>query len=86
MCRSSISIWKAARANIEGFPDCPPEMSEPQWAHLAFYPHCNVGLNFTAPLPQVTDTLLLQICLTPGIRSVDWRLRIRICSKCAKDQ
>ena len=42
MHRSSISAWKAARANIPGFPDCPPEMSEPEWANLAFDPHCNV--------------------------------------------
>jgi hypothetical protein len=44
MHRSSSSVWKAARANVNGLPDCPPEMSEPQWAHLAFYQYCNVSL------------------------------------------
>ncbi|TDL24618.1 hypothetical protein BD410DRAFT_745304, partial [Rickenella mellea] len=37
---SSTFIWKAARLNIEGFPDCPPFLSEVEYAKLAFYPYC----------------------------------------------
>ena len=43
MHRSAISVWKAARATIPGLPDCPPELSEPQWANLAFDPQCHVS-------------------------------------------
>ncbi|KAH7922987.1 hypothetical protein BV22DRAFT_1093666 [Leucogyrophana mollusca] len=40
MRRSSAFIWRSARAQIEGFPDCPPDLSEPAYANLAFDPHC----------------------------------------------
>ena len=43
MHRSAISVWKAARATIPGQPDCPPAMSEPQWANLAFGLQCHVS-------------------------------------------
>jgi hypothetical protein len=43
MHRSAISVWKTARATVPGLPDRPPEMSEPQWANLAFDPQCHVS-------------------------------------------
>ncbi|KAF8634888.1 hypothetical protein AX15_000640 [Amanita polypyramis BW_CC] len=61
---SSVSVWKAARRNI-GLPECPPDMTEPQWANLAFSSHCHY-------------------CFTNGVRSVEWRFRMRVCAKCAK--
>jgi hypothetical protein len=64
--RSSVSIWIAARKNVPDLPDCPPYMSEPQFANLVFDTHCHE-------------------CLSPNIRSVDWRIGRRICSKCAKE-
>ncbi|KAG2150222.1 uncharacterized protein EDB93DRAFT_1249795 [Suillus bovinus] len=39
--RSSASAWKTARLQVDGLPDCPQDMSEPQYANLAFYPHCH---------------------------------------------
>ncbi|KIL00812.1 hypothetical protein PAXRUDRAFT_821269 [Paxillus rubicundulus Ve08.2h10] len=66
MHRSSLSIWIAARKNVPDFPDCPPYMSEPEFANLVFDTHCHE-------------------CLSPNIRSVDWRIGRRICSKCAKE-
>ncbi|KAG1746741.1 uncharacterized protein EDB91DRAFT_112922 [Suillus paluster] len=39
--RSSASAWKIARLQIEDLPGCPPDMSEPQYANLVFYPHCH---------------------------------------------
>ncbi|KAG8219345.1 hypothetical protein J3R82DRAFT_228 [Butyriboletus roseoflavus] len=66
MHRSSVSIWIAARKNVSDLPDCPPYMSEPQFANLVFDTHCHE-------------------CLSPNIRSVDWRIGRRICSKCAKE-
>ncbi|KIJ66489.1 hypothetical protein HYDPIDRAFT_129407 [Hydnomerulius pinastri MD-312] len=66
MHRSAISVWIAARRNVPDLPDCPPYMSEPKFANLAFDTHCHE-------------------CLSPHIRSVDWRIGRRICSKCAKE-
>ncbi|KAG9313900.1 hypothetical protein JVU11DRAFT_4672 [Chiua virens] len=66
MHRSAVSIWIAARKNVPDLPDCPPYMSEPQFANLVFDTHCHE-------------------CLAPNIRSVDWRIARRICSKCAKE-
>ncbi|KAF8844141.1 hypothetical protein BDN67DRAFT_871570, partial [Paxillus ammoniavirescens] len=42
MHRSSLSIWIAARKNVPDLPDCPPHMSEPQFANLVFDTHCHV--------------------------------------------
>lgn len=42
--RSSAAAWKTSRLQVYGLPDCPPDMSEPQYANLVFYPHCHVRL------------------------------------------
>jgi hypothetical protein len=41
------AVWKAARANRGGVPDCMPGMSEAEWANLLFGrddSHCQVCL------------------------------------------
>lgn len=43
MSKCSISVWKSARANELGLPECPPDMIEPQWASLLFSQHCHVS-------------------------------------------
>ncbi|KAF5330284.1 hypothetical protein D9619_006079 [Psilocybe cf. subviscida] len=52
--RSSAFIWKEARGNVPGLPDCPPDLSEPQYANLCFRKHCMVG--FLYGLPQQNDS------------------------------
>ncbi|KAG8960871.1 hypothetical protein FRC03_006039 [Tulasnella sp. 419] len=42
MSRKSISIWKNARLRLPNVPDCPPDQSEPQWAHLIFENDCTI--------------------------------------------
>ncbi len=42
MNRSSAVFWKNARKNVERFPDCPPFLSEPAFANVAFSNHCHV--------------------------------------------
>ncbi|PIL27813.1 hypothetical protein GSI_10967 [Ganoderma sinense ZZ0214-1] len=37
---SSKFVWKAARANVQGLPDCPKWLSEPQFASLCFEDFC----------------------------------------------
>ncbi|KDN34649.1 hypothetical protein RSAG8_12274, partial [Rhizoctonia solani AG-8 WAC10335] len=43
MHRSSIHVWHAARRNVEGLPDCPPDMSEPRFVSLIFSKTCSVS-------------------------------------------
>ncbi|KIK59027.1 hypothetical protein GYMLUDRAFT_245475 [Collybiopsis luxurians FD-317 M1] len=42
MSKTSESIWRTARENVEGLPPCPPDLNEPQYAHLAFESYCHV--------------------------------------------
>jgi hypothetical protein len=49
MSRSSIAIWRSARQmssdkQVMGMPECPPYLSEPAYANLAFDPHCHVRI------------------------------------------
>ncbi|KIJ10783.1 hypothetical protein PAXINDRAFT_85522 [Paxillus involutus ATCC 200175] len=47
MQKSLAFVWVAARRQIEhDFPDCPSDLSEPQYANLVFYPHCHVSAVF----------------------------------------
>ncbi|KAF8965436.1 hypothetical protein BDZ97DRAFT_2074722 [Flammula alnicola] len=41
MSRSSISVWKQSRSNIERMPNCPDDLTEPQYANLAFGRSCS---------------------------------------------
>ncbi|KAJ8095922.1 hypothetical protein PM082_015143 [Marasmius tenuissimus] len=41
LSRSTISVWKAARSNVEDLPDIPDDMSEPAYAHLCFDARCH---------------------------------------------
>jgi len=36
LSNNAVSVWKAARANRGGVPDCMPSMSEVTWANLLF--------------------------------------------------
>ncbi|KDQ51725.1 hypothetical protein JAAARDRAFT_40747 [Jaapia argillacea MUCL 33604] len=40
MSQKLLPVWKNARVNTGGIPDCPPYMSEPAWAHLLFGKAC----------------------------------------------
>ncbi|KDR77418.1 hypothetical protein GALMADRAFT_65553 [Galerina marginata CBS 339.88] len=44
MTRSSTSVWRSARLNLDGLPDCPDGLSEPQYAELAFGRSCFVHI------------------------------------------
>ncbi|KIJ60678.1 hypothetical protein HYDPIDRAFT_32099 [Hydnomerulius pinastri MD-312] len=66
MRKSSAFIWKTARSQIGGFPDCPSDLSEPQYANLAFYPHC-YGCGNT--VPTIHWRLRLRYC--PACRKAE---------------
>lgn len=42
MHRSATSVWKDALAQVNGLPDCPPDLNEPQYVKLVFDPTCHV--------------------------------------------
>ncbi|KAI0355612.1 hypothetical protein OH77DRAFT_1454044 [Trametes cingulata] len=41
MSRNAAPFWKAARQQVDGLPDCPSFLSEPQYANLLFFTHCH---------------------------------------------
>lgn len=43
MNRSAQWIWQRARANVKDLPDCPDDLTEPQYANLAFDSLCHVS-------------------------------------------
>ncbi|KAJ3514172.1 hypothetical protein NLJ89_g2520 [Agrocybe chaxingu] len=53
--RSSIFIWRRSRENIEGLPECPKDLSEPQYADLVFGRNCNYCLRNLPKLHVVWD-------------------------------
>ena len=50
MDRASTFVWKTARGQVQGLPDCPADLTEPEYANLVFYPRCHVCANSSAPL------------------------------------
>ena len=44
MDKPSAFVWKIARNQVEpaGLPDCPDDLTEPEYANLVFYAHCHV--------------------------------------------
>jgi len=49
MSQFSIAIWRSAHQlpsdkQVMGMPECPPYLSEPAYANLAFDPHCHVRI------------------------------------------
>ena len=54
MSRSSAHVWITARRAI-GMPECPPDLSEPQYASLVFEHTCFVSNR----APRLVDSLLI---------------------------
>ncbi|KIJ18019.1 hypothetical protein PAXINDRAFT_9105 [Paxillus involutus ATCC 200175] len=59
MHKSSAFAWKTARLQIEGLPECPPDLSEPQYANLVFWPHCH---NCGKPAPAIYWRIRRRYC------------------------
>lgn len=73
MSRSSRTIWKNARSNVEGLPDCPGDLSEPQYASLLFEHICqNCGASNSQ---QVIWTARAKFCKKCAAAKFDhWKL------------
>lgn len=82
MSRSSASTWKEARENEPGLPDCPPDLSEPQYANLCFGKYCMVcGYPAT---PGMTLMSTIKHCMRSrvSVTYTLWSGRIRLCKAC----
>ncbi|KAJ7283261.1 hypothetical protein C8J57DRAFT_1291965 [Mycena rebaudengoi] len=53
-------VWKESRRNIQGLPDIPPELSEPQYANLAFDAHCHSC--FSTPVQNIIWGARRRLC------------------------
>ncbi|KZO97154.1 hypothetical protein CALVIDRAFT_536621 [Calocera viscosa TUFC12733] len=60
MSRSSTPVWRAARSTIPGLPDCPEDVSEPQYAKLLFERGCSTCTAVNGPSPDLA--LRLRLC------------------------
>ncbi|KII84075.1 hypothetical protein PLICRDRAFT_367809 [Plicaturopsis crispa FD-325 SS-3] len=58
--RSAISIWKTALSNCPGLPECPFDLTEPQYINLAFSKHCHFCLALS--VPKVLWALRVRCC------------------------
>jgi hypothetical protein len=45
MAKSSALVWKIARRQFKGLPDCPADLTEQEYADLAFSARCDVRTN-----------------------------------------
>ncbi|KAG7451980.1 uncharacterized protein BT62DRAFT_941002 [Guyanagaster necrorhizus] len=61
--RSSTSVWKRARENVEGLPPLPDDLDEPKFAYLAFDKHCTNCLRATKFVQWEFRTKYCRKCL-----------------------
>ncbi|KAG9312160.1 hypothetical protein JVU11DRAFT_7450 [Chiua virens] len=59
MHKSSQLLWKVALHRVEGLPDCPSDLTEPQYTNLVFYNYCH-GCN--KPTTAILWQLRLRYC------------------------
>lgn len=50
MDKSSAFVWRSARRQVNGLPDCPDDLTEPEYANLVFYARCHVRKNYIGKL------------------------------------
>ncbi|KDR81924.1 hypothetical protein GALMADRAFT_221811 [Galerina marginata CBS 339.88] len=72
MSRSSISVWKQSRSNIPGLPECPDDLSEPQYANLSFGKSCDFCLRTLGNIHTVWSARF-KICT----KCVDGQFRLK---------
>ncbi|KAJ6513374.1 hypothetical protein C8R45DRAFT_345014 [Mycena sanguinolenta] len=60
MSRSSRFIWKESRSHVEGLPNPPRDLSEPQYANLCFSTHCHQCL--AIPVMTIVWSARTRLC------------------------
>ncbi|KAI9454596.1 hypothetical protein HD554DRAFT_2244476 [Boletus coccyginus] len=68
MDKASAFVWKTARRKIRGLPDCPADMTEPEYANLLFYSRCHVRtesstrLDFSEVMNRAVGNMRKRFC------------------------
>ncbi|KAJ6513301.1 hypothetical protein C8R45DRAFT_963164 [Mycena sanguinolenta] len=60
MSRRSTFIWKESRSHVEGLPEPPRDLTEPQYANLCFSTHCHQCL--AIPVSTIIWSARLRLC------------------------
>ena len=82
MSRSARFVWTKAIEGIEGLPQCPPDLTEPQYSSLLFEQLCCVmGFALYKVLQLIRD--FRQACESVRASKVYVSLRLRFCSACS---
>ena len=85
MSKDNSRLWKAARRNVPGLPDCPQTVSEPRFAAYMFDQYCFVSKRWSFyRYPTSLLTVVSQACGRERSSSVDYALALRLCSDCYK--
>ncbi|KAE9396281.1 hypothetical protein BT96DRAFT_996887 [Gymnopus androsaceus JB14] len=77
MSKSSESIWRTARENVEGLPPLPLDLNEPQYAHLLYEAYCHL-CNHKGRCETVLWSFRMRCCKNCAIEfpdSYDWQYR-----------
>lgn len=85
MTRDNVWVWKQARANVPGLPDCPLDLAEPEYAVLCFEKHCTVRYNFVPHfllLSRYVTSSYFQGCIRNVPSHHIWGARVRLCKRC----
>lgn len=91
MKRSSISLWKQSFSHFEALPQCPDDISEPQYADLAFGKNCYVSVKLSEVqliLGMVLNPETIQQFCQRNLASTHtlWSARIRTCTRCVDEE
>ena len=82
MSKSNRHLWRAARRNVPGLPECPEYLPEPRYAAFLFDQYCFVSSHSLSPV--VLIIILLQACGIERSTKIDSTLMLRFCAPCYK--
>ena len=93
MSKRSLPIWRTAREAL-GMPECPPDLSEPQYADLVFFKGCYVCfILFLIPSSCVLTRISIsplsissQSCGAGRAQTLHFTFRLRLCRQCSDTQ
>lgn len=84
MRRSARFIWKKALTNVD-LPQCPSDMTEPEYTRLAYDSHCYVS-SLLQSIVESSLTISSQYCNAQRIQLILWVFRKRCCKKCTAEK
>lgn len=85
--KNSRHIWVAAKRNLAApMPECPADLSEPQYISLMFEHHCQVHFIVVSVPGARRLTGLSQACGKNRAQKTDFALRVRFCGHCFNEK